>query len=64
MQISAPTSSQTDQEIEDFYQELGTAINSSPKSDIMIVQGDWNAKIGPDAYAEWAGTAGKFGWAK
>ena len=27
----------------------------------MIVQGDWNAKIGQDAYAHWTGTVGKFG---
>ena len=27
----------------------------------MIVQGDWNAKVGPDAYRSWAGTVGRFG---
>ena len=25
------------------------------------MQGDWNAKIGPDAYEQWAGTVGRFG---
>ena len=24
--------------------------------------GDWNAKVGPDAYQQWPGTVGKFGW--
>ncbi|XP_071491824.1 uncharacterized protein [Diadema antillarum] len=27
----------------------------------MIVQGEWNAKVGPDAYENWAGTVGRFG---
>ena len=26
-----------------------------------MVQGDWNAKVGPDAYQHRAGTVGKFG---
>ena len=31
------------------------------KKDILIVQGDWNAKVGPDTYENWAGTVGRFG---
>ena len=28
----------------------------------MIVQGDWNAKIGPNAYPNWSETVEKFAW--
>ncbi|XP_069996591.1 uncharacterized protein [Penaeus vannamei] len=31
-----------------------------PGKDILIVQGDWNTKIGRDVYAIWKGTIGKF----
>ena len=39
----------------------------TPKTDymhikhILVVQDDWNAKVGPDAYLHWAGTVGRFG---
>ena len=29
--------------------------------DTTVIIGDWNAKIGEDAYEDWAGTVGKFG---
>ena len=32
-----------------------------PKKDVLIVQGNWNVKAGPDVYKHWAGTMGKFG---
>ena len=28
---------------------------------VLVVQGDWNAKVDPDAYQHWAGTVGRFG---
>ena len=31
-----------------------------PMKDILVVMGDWNARVGPDAHAEWPETAGKF----
>ena len=30
------------------------------KKDILVVQGDWNAKVGEDAYQNWDGTCGKY----
>ena len=33
----------------------------TPKRNILVVQDDWNAKVGPDAYQHWAGGVGKFG---
>ena len=62
IQVHAPTSTHTEEEIEDFYQELNNVITNTPKNDIQIIQGDWNAKVGPDAHTDWAGNVGKFGW--
>ena len=61
VQIYAPTSSSTDDDIDAFYSDLEDFMKKIPKKDIVIVQGDWNAKIGTDAYTIWKGTVGKFG---
>ncbi|XP_076436542.1 uncharacterized protein LOC143276040 [Babylonia areolata] len=50
-----------DEETEEFYEQIDSIIATVPKKDMLIVQGDWNAKVGPDAYQNWAGTTGKFG---
>ena len=60
IQVYAPTSDYDDETVEKFYELLDATITKVPKKDITIVQGDWNAKIGPDAYETWAGTTGKF----
>ncbi|XP_071479660.1 craniofacial development protein 2-like [Diadema antillarum] len=57
----APTSRHDDEEVEEFYDQLEDTIAKVQKNDLMIVQGDWNAKVGPDAYENWAGTVGRFG---
>ena len=36
-------------------------IKKVPKKDIIIIQGYFNGKIGPDAYVEWQGTIGRYG---
>ena len=56
IQVHAPTSDH-----EQFYEQRDSIIAKTPKKDILVVQGDWNAKVGPDAYQHWAGTAGRFG---
>lgn len=61
MQVYAPTQDYSDEEVNEFYDELDTNISKTPKKDILIIQGDWNAKVGPDAHNQWAGTAGRFG---
>ena len=59
IQVYAPTSDHDDEEVEQFYEQLEET--KIPKKDILVVQGDWNAKVGPDAYENWAGTVGHFG---
>lgn len=60
IQAYAPTSGYSDEEVEDFYSELELAMAKIPKSDIRIIQGDWNAQIGSDAYGDWSEVTGKF----
>ena len=49
MQVSAPTPSYDDNVVEEFYAEVHSLVNQTPKRDILVVQGDWNAKVGEDA---------------
>ena len=61
IQVYAPTSDCCNELIEDFYDDLEKLLRTVPRKDILIVQGDWNAKIGNDAFDVWRGTIGKFG---
>ena len=61
IQIYTPTSEYDDNDIELFYQELIEAIQKINGKDILIIQGDWNAKIGKDAHENWHDVVGKFG---
>ena len=56
-----PTSDHEDEEVEQFYEQLDSIIAKTPKKDILVVQGDWNAKVGPDAYLHRERTIGRFG---
>ena len=44
LQAYAPTSDYDDNEIEKFYDQLQNVIDQTTKKDILVVQGDWNAK--------------------
>lgn len=46
IQVYAPTSSSTEEELDTFYGKLSGAINKVPKREILIVMKDFNAKIG------------------
>ena len=35
-------------------------IDQTPKKEILVVQGDWNVKVGKDAYENWQGICGPF----
>ena len=50
IQAYAPTSDYDDADVEDFYEQLQEVLDQTPKKDILVVQDDWNAKIGEDAY--------------
>ena len=49
VQMNAPKSDDDGNEIEEFYDQLHNVIDQTPKKDILVVQRDWNAKVGRDA---------------
>ena len=53
VQAYAPTTDYDDEKIEGFYEQLKEVLDQIPKKDILIVQGDWNAKVGKDACKNW-----------
>src|SRR6218665_1527154 len=61
IQVYAPTSNSTEEEIEDFYTALQEAMGNTPSQDLIIVMGDFNAKVGKD-WETWRGAMGRFGY--
>ena len=49
VQAYTPTSVYDDNKIEEFYDQLQNVIDQTPKKDILVVQGDWNANVGREA---------------
>ena len=60
IQIYASTTDYNDDDTEDFYDQPQEVIDQAPKKDILVVQGDWNAKIGEDANKNWKGTCDQY----
>ena len=60
VQVYAPMSNYDDNETEEFYDQLQNVINQTPKKDILVVQRDWNAKVGKDACGNWQSICGPF----
>ena len=46
--VYAPTSSSSEEDVEAFYNDIEEALTQTDKKDILILTGDWNAKIGND----------------
>ena len=60
VQVYALTSDYDDNKIEEFYDQLQNGIDQTPKKNTLLVQGDWNAKVGKDAGGNWEGICGPF----
>ena len=60
IQAYVPTTDYDDDDIEDFYDQVKEVIDQVPKKDTLVVQGDWNAKIGEDASKNWKGIYGQY----
>ena len=58
IQVYAPTSNAEEAEVEQFYEDLQDLIELTPKTDNLLIIGDWNAKVGSQ---ETPGVTGKFG---
>ena len=46
VQVYTPKSDYDHNEIEEFFDQLQNVIDQTPKKDILVAQGDWNAKMG------------------
>ena len=42
----APTSNTEEAEVEQFYEDLQDLLELAPKKDVLLIIGDWNAKVG------------------
>ena len=58
IQVYAPTSDDEEAEVEQFYEDLQDFLELAPKKDVLLIIGDWNAKVGSQ---ETPGVTGKFG---
>ena len=46
IQVSAPTSNAEEAEVEWFYEDLKELLELTPKNGVLLIIGDWNAKVG------------------
>ena len=58
IQVYAPTSN-TEGEVEWFYEDLQNLLEPTPKKDVLFIIGEWNAKVGNQ---ETPGVTGKLGF--
>ena len=45
IQVCAPTSNAEEAEVEQFYEDLQDLLELTPQKDVLIIIGDWNAKV-------------------
>uniref|UniRef100_A0A803T1Q9 Reverse transcriptase domain-containing protein n=1 Tax=Anolis carolinensis TaxID=28377 RepID=A0A803T1Q9_ANOCA len=58
IQIYAPTTAAEEAELGKFYEDLQHLLDNTPKKDIILITGDWNAKVGSQMIT---GITGKHG---
>ena len=58
VQVYVPTNNAEEAEVECFYEDLQDLLELTPKKDVLVIIGDWNAKVGSQ---EILGITGKFG---
>ena len=52
IQVYALTSNAEEAEVEWFYEDLQDLLELSPKKDVLIIIGDWNAKVEVNKHLE------------
>ena len=60
VQVYAPTNEAEDEAKETFYDQLQKVLDAVPRHDMLLVMGDWNAKVGVRQEGE-SGIVGKHG---
>ena len=58
IQVYAPTTNAKEAEVEWFYEDQQDLLELTPKTDVLFIIGDWNAKVGSQ---ETPGVIGKCG---
>ena len=58
IQVYAPTRNAEEAEVEWFYEDQQDLLELTPQKDVLLIIGDWNAKVGSQ---ELPGVTGKFG---
>ena len=58
IQAYAPTSNAEEAEVERVYEDLQDLLEPTPRTDVLFIIGDWNAKVGSQ---ETLGVTSKFG---
>ena len=58
IQVYALTSNAEEAKVEWFYEDLQELLELTPPKDVLVIMGDWNAKVGSQ---EIPGVTGKFG---
>ena len=58
IQVYAPTSNTEEAEVERFYEDLQDLLELTPPKEVLLIIGDWNAKVGSQKAP---GVTGKFG---
>ena len=58
IQVYALTSNAEEVEVEHIYEDVQDLLELTPKKDVLVIIGDWNAKVGSQ---ETPGVTGKFG---
>ena len=46
IQAYAPITNAEEAEVEQFYEDLQSLLELTPKKDVLFIIGDWNAKVG------------------
>ena len=63
IQVYAPNTADTEEKVEEFYDLLQITINQSNSSDLLVITGDFNAKVGEDRL-NWESVLGNYGFGK
>ena len=48
IQVYAPTSNAEEVEVERFFEDLQDLLELTPPKDVLLIIGDWNAKVGEE----------------
>src|SRR5207245_11451073 len=61
IQVNAPTSDSSEEELDKFYFDLEESLKDVPRKDMKIIVGDWNAKLAKEGTG-WEGEIGRYGY--